>query len=168
MRTAGDRSWFAKGTAALLARLGLRKLKDPVFGEIRFRSSGTCWHGRGWFDPVGREIGLTICAGLNGATDAQREAYRRIQSEYPSQLSSIMEVLLPEYQSICDAQPEEGRPPAKLSDDLKRLVWLDRIVLSDVAGEFTLCYQTEIDDGGDHEFGVHFKDGKPALAAWEG
>lgn len=97
----------------LFERLGPVYTEDPVFGRIRRFGVGL-WEARVAFRPIPGETEVTVEAGDEGPTDAQRGLYKEIERRYDEVFETILDIL-PEHLSAWNVHAARET----LRDDLR-------------------------------------------------
>ncbi len=82
------------------------ELLDPVFGHIELQHNKKSWEGEVRFAPVSQEIMVSISAGPEGPSEAQRELYRQIEGRYLELLPKMHALLAAEAASLIEVHQE--------------------------------------------------------------
>jgi hypothetical protein len=127
-------------------------LDDPLFGRIRFQSSGF-WEGHAHFRPAGKAVEVLIDGGEEGPTEKQREFFRDLEARYPQLAERLGDVLLRELASWTEKEYSRA--------EVWNLFTLAAISIPDpraVPLEWELTYETSADG---HSFDVAMRGFEP-------
>lgn len=72
---------------------GVRRVSDPVFGELQYYARGRVWEGSVRFAPTGRRIDVSLEAGPGGPTEAQRTMHVEFINRYGKMESSLLDAI---------------------------------------------------------------------------
>ncbi|HEY4108033.1 hypothetical protein [Puia sp.] len=139
------------------------KLQDEVFGAMRFTrfkdASKNFFECEAFFQPLQREIGLTIDADETGATKAQKEWYALIQGKYDTIKTAITPLL---YERLFDWYEGET------IEDIDKEFDLESIGLTRIGGEPVRWSMIYVVKRIDHWATIEFVDLEPRSVLIDG